>query len=122
MLLFSVIAREFRQAARKKRAHGLRLLFGGAMAVWFCFVALRSARLGVEALGREVYDAIMWPLAYGLMLLAPPLAAPSIAQERKEDTLGLLFMTHLRPYQIVLAKFTACLVELLWFVFLALPF
>src|ERR1051326_1993951 len=122
MLLFSIIAREFRSAARKKRMHGLRLLFGGAMATWFCVVALKNTLDGGEALGRAVYDAIMLPLAYGLMLIAPALAAPSIAQERREDTLGLLFLTKLRPYHIVLAKFTARIVELLWFVLLALPF
>lgn len=122
MLLLSVIAREFRESARKKRAHGLRIVFGAAMAAWFCIVALKAKLEGAEALGRAVYDGIVLPLAYGLMLLAPALAAPSIATERKEETLGLLFLTRLRPYHIVLAKFAARLVELLWFVLIALPF
>lgn len=122
MLLFSLIAREFRQTARKKRMHGLRLLFGGAIAVWFAAVAFWNLMQGTEAPGHAVYNAIVWPLGFGLAVLAPALAAPSIATERSEQTLGLLFHTHLRPMHIVLAKFTARLVELLWFVVLVLPF
>src|ERR1043166_6584724 len=122
MLLLSVISREFKSSARKKRMHGLRVLFGGALAVWFIVVAFRLLLGRAEAVGREVYDAIVWPLAYGVMLLAPALAAPSIATERRDETLNLLFLTRLRPWHVVVAKFMTRYVELLWFALLALPF
>ena len=122
MLLWSLIAREFRRSARKKRAHGLRLAFGAAMAAWGMFVALQLVMERTEGAGRIAYNAMVWPLAIGLALLAPALAAPSIATERREETLGLLFLTKLRSYHIVAAKFAACLLELLWFVLLVIPF
>src|ERR1051325_1137213 len=103
MLLFSVIGREFRDAARRKRAHALRLIFGVAIGAWFYTAAVHHTLEGVEALGAEIYDAVLRPLVYGLMLIAPALAAPSIAAERKADTLGLLFLTQLRPLPLVLA-------------------
>ncbi|MSR65573.1 MAG: hypothetical protein EXS18_07325 [Verrucomicrobiae bacterium] len=120
MLLFSIIAREFRSAARKKRVHVLRLLFGGAMAVWFFVVVFHWLR--VEAIGEVVYQSLMQVFAQSSILLALLLAAPSIAVERNDDTLGLLFHTKLSPHHIVLAKFSARLAEMLWFILLAFPF
>jgi ABC-type transport system involved in multi-copper enzyme maturation permease subunit len=122
MLLLSLIAREFRETARKKRAHGLRLIFGGAMAVWFGMLVFRNLFVGAEAVGKAVYEAIIMPLNVGAFLLAPALSAPSIATERAEGTLGLLFLTKLRPFHIVVAKFVARLLELLSFLLFALPF
>jgi hypothetical protein len=122
MLLLSVIAHEFRDSARKRRVHGLRLMFGGAMAVWFAALVLRNTLSSADNLGEMVYEAIVLPLNVGIFLLAPALAAPAIVLERREDTLGLLCLTKLRPMHIVLAKFTACLLELLSFLLFALPF
>src|SRR5262245_55814507 len=100
MLLLSLIAREFRETARKKRAHGLRLAVGAGMTVWFVLLVIRNVFTGAEALGGAVYQAIIMPLNVGAFLLAPALTAPAIATERAEGTLGLLFLTKLRPMHI----------------------
>lgn len=121
MLLLSIIAREFKQAARRKRMHWLRIALGCGIGTWFALVALRGTFFGAETLGRAVYDAVLFPLAYGVMLLAPALAAPVIAVERRNDTLGLLFLTQLKPFQIVVAKYTAVLLEVFGVVLLTVP-
>lgn len=122
MLLLSIIVREFKQAARRKRMHWLRIALGCGIGTWFALVALRNLQMGTEAPGHAAYNAIVWPLAFVIAILAPALAASSIARERSEGTLGLLFHTHLRPLHIVLAKFSARLIELLLIVLVVLPF
>ena len=70
MLLFSVIGREFREAARRKRSHALRLIFGGV------FDRFPRAKLVLGHLG-ETLPFLLWRFdsrakLYGIKLQKPP--------------------------------------------------
>jgi ABC-type transport system involved in multi-copper enzyme maturation permease subunit len=71
---------------------------------WLLLIELSSARSGV---GASLFGLVRW-YAFGLCLLSGIfLTADSISSERREGTLGLLFLSELKGYDIVLGKFVA---------------
>jgi len=103
MLLLSILAREFCAAARRKRTWVLRFVLGAisaAVLYWLHSIFY----VWSEATGRDVLLLQAWQGVIMLSLIAPLLTAGAITEERNNGTLGLLFLTHLRPLHIVLGK------------------
>jgi ABC-type transport system involved in multi-copper enzyme maturation permease subunit len=102
MTVLPVIGRELRASARQPFTYHLRL-FGVAALL---LVGLRlSLRAGGESLsGRELFEALHRTLLGAIWVLVPMLTADCISRERREGTLGLLFLTPLRWTDIVVAK------------------
>ena len=102
MNVLPVITRELCAQARQPFTYWLRalgvmaLLAGGA---FFVSDNHYEANLGGSLFG------LMHLLAYGTLWILVPLgAADCISRERREGTLGLLFLTPLKPPHIVIAK------------------
>lgn len=119
-LLPAVLFRELRAASRRRSTYWIRVavvMAGlGAMLLQFAAGRLASALSpwGRAPLpGAELFAALHTALCAGLLLAAPLFAADCIARERRDDTLGLLALTPLRPFQIVLGKAAAQVVRLL---------
>jgi ABC-type transport system involved in multi-copper enzyme maturation permease subunit len=97
-----VITRELRAQARQSFTYWLRglgvltLLVGG---VWFMDESAFEPNVGGFLYGR-----LHLMTYFALWLLVPLGAADCISRERREGTLGLLFLTPLRPPHIVIAK------------------
>lgn len=102
MNILPVITRELRAQARQAFTYWLRglgvltLLVGG---VWFMDESAFEPNVGGFLYGRLHLMAY-----FALWLLVPLGAADCISRERREGTLGLLFLTPLRPPHIVIAK------------------
>src|SRR6185437_13152816 len=56
-----------------------------------------------------------------IFLFLPPMMAAAIAQEKERDTLGLLFLTDLTPWELILQKYVGRLIPMLTLLFLSLP-
>jgi VIT1/CCC1 family predicted Fe2+/Mn2+ transporter len=56
-----------------------------------------------------------------IFLFLPPLMGGAIAQEKERDTLGLLFLTDLTPWELILQKYIGRLIPMLTLLFLSLP-
>ena len=102
MKVLPVITRELRAQARQPFTYWLRMfgvvaLLGGA--AFFINERLFEANLGGALFG------LMHLMGYcAIWLLVPLSVADCISRERREGTLGLLFLTPLRPTHIVVAK------------------
>lgn len=137
MLVGPVIVRELREQSRRPMTHLLRLLGVGAvllLAFQVIAVPLRGAgRTGIlgpggivlppnpsgwmyalemglhgfENRGGALFQMLNLALLGGIWLFAPLLTADSLSRERREGTLGLLFLTPLRARDIVAAKLGA---------------
>jgi ABC-type transport system involved in multi-copper enzyme maturation permease subunit len=102
--VWPVVQRELREGARRPVNHRLR--FGsaavGTVLLWFLVGTLLnkpSAQLGGWLLGG------LHTMVLGLILLiVPALTADCIAREKREGTLGLLFLTPLSAGDIVAGK------------------
>jgi ABC-type transport system involved in multi-copper enzyme maturation permease subunit len=104
-----IVERELRVAARKRSTYWLRtvaasiaLVIGSACLLLFSF-----AGFGTSGPGGMVFGAIMWlfvciALGAGLFF-----TSDSLSEEKREGTLGFLFLTDLRGYDVVAGKLLA---------------
>jgi len=105
MTFLPVVQRELRIAAVRKSTFRIRswsvlIAFGmGFLGMFFVWISRRSA------VGPPIFS-LLTAYTFGLCLLAGPLlTADCLSQEKREGTLGLLFLTDLKGYDVVLGKF-----------------
>jgi ABC-type transport system involved in multi-copper enzyme maturation permease subunit len=102
VVVLPVIDRELRASARHPFTYYLRTLGAGALLLAIFFFGLEN---GFESnIGGKLFGYLHFTMFYAIWILVPLLAADCISRERREGTLGLLFMTGLRGADIVVAK------------------
>ena len=108
MRLLPIVERELRVAARRRSTYALRWLAAAAalaVTLWLCL--LPTAGQPPTALGKSLFTSLsIMAFAYSL-LIGPFLTADCLSSEKREGTLGLLFLTDLRGFDIVLGKWAA---------------
>ena len=97
-----VIVRELRAEARNPATHSVRLAGAAILLGLLAFLWL-TTRNGPN-LGDLLFGRLHLALNLAIWLLVPWLASDCISRERRENTLGLLFLTPLSPFDIVVAK------------------
>ena len=97
-----VIVRELRAEARHPFTYWLRVLGAGAVVGMAIFYGLANG-LRPDG-GAELFTHLHGTLHFAIWLLVPLLAADCISRERREGTLGLLFLTPLKARDIIVAK------------------
>ena len=103
MTLLPVIARELRAESRSAFTYWLRVMGGVAlMGIGFIYF-LEDKSLG-SMKGAELFQRLHVTLFVAIWLVALMMTADSISRERRQGTLELLFLTPLRPFEVVLAK------------------
>jgi ABC-type Na+ efflux pump permease subunit len=103
--VWPVVQRELRESARRPLNHWLRLLGASAGGLIFCVVS--AAREPASFIGNQMFVNIHRLVLFLICALVPALTADCIARERRDGTLGLLFMTPLTASSIVLGKILA---------------
>src|SRR5947207_5740083 len=108
MRFLPVVERELRMAARRRSTYGLRLLVALAafsLTLWICTLPERGQP--PAELGKSLF-AVLTVMAFGYCLLIGPfLTTDSISSEKREGTLGLLFLTDLNCFDVVLGKWAS---------------
>ncbi len=107
MTLLPIVARELRVASRRAATYWTRFTF----ALLAIIVGSFAWAMLLHQSPRETgYRLFIWlaVLAYLYSLISGALAtADCVSEEKREGTLGLLFLTDLRSYDIVLGKLAA---------------
>jgi hypothetical protein len=107
MTVLPIVERELRVAARRRTTYWVRLAIAlvgmGVGAVIFVI----TFGLTVAQTGRVIFESLaglllLYCLAYGRRA-----TADCLSQERREGTLGLLFLTDLKGHDVVLGKLVA---------------
>ncbi len=108
MVLLPIIDRELRVAARRGKNYWLRVAAALAAAVVCGWMVLWSGRtLPPTLLGKTLF-AYLSVLAFAFCLLVGPfITADCISEEKRDGTLGLLFLTELSSYHVVFGKWIA---------------
>ncbi len=107
MTFLPIVERELRVAAARKSTYRLRLLstmlVAGVSGLFLVIASFdRSTRLGIPLFYTlSIYALVICVLA-GVFT-----TADCLSEEKREGTLGLLFLTDLKGYDIVLGKFFA---------------
>jgi ABC-type transport system involved in multi-copper enzyme maturation permease subunit len=101
-MLLPAIERELRAAARHSFTYSSRVIGVMALLAVFGMVVLEQG-LG-RGVGGKLFGYLHCALFFSIWVLVPLLTADCISRERREGTLPLLFLTPLRPTDIVNAK------------------
>lgn len=109
MTLPPIIERELRVASRLPWTYWLRVLVAAValfVAAWLLLLVEWNGA-GTNPSGEVIYYPVA---AVGLLLALAAgslFTADSVSTEKRDGTLGLLFLTDLRPHEILLGKFVA---------------
>jgi ABC-type transport system involved in multi-copper enzyme maturation permease subunit len=108
MNVIPVVEREMRVAAREPNTYRLRFL-AAFLTVLFSGFSLWIVTLveGTAISPRELFIALTWIEFVFVMIAGFSLTADAISEEKRESTLGLLFLTDLKGPDIVLGKLAA---------------
>ncbi|MFO1513972.1 MAG: ABC transporter permease [Verrucomicrobiota bacterium] len=102
MNVFPVISRELRAQARQPFTFWLRIIGVAALLVCGLFFTLDQPLTPNR--GAALFGYMHLTLFSAVWILVPFSAADCLSRERREGTLGLLFLTPLKPRDIVVAK------------------
>src|SRR5262245_10214992 len=105
MTLLPVIVRELRAEARHSFTYWLRVL--GATALLFVSVSFVLLNGFEISQGGELFTLQHITLFWAIWILVPLISADCISREKREGTLGLLFLTPLKATDVVVAKVLA---------------
>lgn len=101
-----VVSRELREASRQKATYWNRVVAVGVALVIFFLFWMGLRREPAYVLGQSLFYSLS-ALAGIICALAGSGVADSISKEKREGTLGLLFLTNLRGYDVVTGKIAA---------------
>lgn len=102
MIVLPVIERELRSQARHGFTYMLRLL--GATALIFVCAWFGGKHGFSSKFGAYLFGCLNCTLVVSIWIFVPLICADCISRERREGTVGLLFLTPLKPGEVVLAK------------------
>lgn len=111
MTFLPIAERELRVAARKRSTFWVRiaaalvaLLIGSGFLVLTTFAGFG---FGLAGLGHGLFAVLTWLSLAAALSAGLFLTSDCLSEEKREGTLGLLFLTDLRGYDVVLGKFLA---------------
>ena len=98
-----VVLRELRAEARRPSSYWIRTIAAAALLV-VSWGIITLSHVPPPQIGRHLFISINATLFISIWVMVPILAADCLARERREGTLGLLFLTPLSAASIVLGK------------------
>ncbi|HWQ92320.1 MAG TPA: ABC transporter permease, partial [Clostridia bacterium] len=121
MTLLPVVQRELRVAARRRRTYWVRIGAAASVLTLAGWVFLMMRHESPRQLSSILF--VLVTATAGLYALLGGVGATSdtLSQEKREGTLGLLFLTDLKGYDIVLGKLVASSVSAFYGVLAVLP-
>ena len=110
VIFLPVVERELRVAARKRSTFWVRiaaalvaLVIGGG----FLVLTLVGLGFGAPSLGSGLFAALTWLSLAAVLSAGLFFTSDCLSEEKREGTLGFLFLTDLRGYDVVLGKLLA---------------
>ncbi len=101
--LWPVVVRELRAESRRPINYGLRTLTAAVMVSVFGGF-LGTTAMDPSQLGAVLFALLQQSLWLAIWIIVPMMTADCISREKREGTLGLLFLTPLRVLDVILAK------------------
>jgi ABC-type transport system involved in multi-copper enzyme maturation permease subunit len=129
VLLGPIFSVELTTTGRRTRFVLLRVLYVALLllSMWTGYSAFiepamrRMSTLQQANFARFYFEILAWGQVSAILMVGPALAAGTIAQERERRTLDYLLASDLRSSEIVLSKFAARVVHILYLLLAGLP-
>ena len=110
MALLPVVERELRVASRRPGTYWGRVASGGIGVLLFVYILLTD-RLGSllmgSPIGHRAFNALFYLGILSSLFAGTSQTSDAIASEKRDGTLGLLFLTDLKAWHIALGKLAA---------------
>jgi hypothetical protein len=110
MAFLPIVERELRVAARKRSTFWVRIIAALVALIigsGFLVVVMVGPGFGAATLGRGLFGTLTW-LSLGVALSAGLFfTSDCLSEEKREGTMGFLFLTDLKGYDVVLGKLLA---------------
>ena len=127
MNAFPLLAKELTEIAARRRTYITRVVY--ALLLFGFFVAINQSTLRRAAsnplyamgAGQSMFAVLIVLQLIGIYLFLPAFTAGLITQEKERDSLALLLLTELTPWQILLQKLGSGLVSILSFLLIGMP-
>src|SRR6478736_1034059 len=105
MTFLPIVDRELRLAARRPGTYWMRFWAAFVFAA-ICLGMLIATRRSQSpaALGKMMFTVLTWSTFACCLMAGIRFTADSLSEEKREGTLGLLFLTNLRGYDVILGK------------------
>ncbi len=123
-----LLTKELTEQAARKRTYAMRVLYAvGLFGVFLLTMQDITGGLGsanvLYSLGRgkELFYVLFGLQFAGICLFLPALMSGAIAGEKEHQSLALLLVTGLSPWEIVMQKYVSRLVPMVSFLLLSLP-
>jgi len=104
MKFLPIVRRELRVAARRRNTYWLRSGIALAVVLLSAWIFLVSIRDSPRALGRTLFNVLTGGALAYCLLAGLRSTADCLSEEKREGTLGLLFLTDLKGHDVVLGK------------------
>jgi ABC-type transport system involved in multi-copper enzyme maturation permease subunit len=105
MTLLPILERELRVAARKPALYKARL--GASVAILVVIMPLLvtvGQRISPRQMGAGLFQSLIWYAFIYALVVGAGAAADCISQEKRDGTLGFLFLTDLTAFDIIMGK------------------
>lgn len=119
-----LLGKELLEQAARKQMYVIRVAYALLLFGAFCIYYMQHLVQGPAlALGRGLgpFSFLVEAQLATIFLFLPPLMAGALAQEKERQTLGLLLLTDLTPWELILQKYVGRLIPMLTLLFLSLP-
>ncbi|MHC5053615.1 MAG: ABC transporter permease [Planctomycetota bacterium] len=121
-----LLAKELTELAARRRTYIVRALY--AAALFICFALYINSKIDYSSgvtrnlgAGRQMFEFLVIIQLIGVYALLPAMMAGVLAAEKERDSLTLLLVTDLGPWEIIIQKLLGRLVPMFTFLLLALP-
>src|SRR6266404_1387013 len=107
MNFLPIVERELRVAARRPKIYRVRIVLA-CLATLVVGIVIEFLAMVFGGNGAtRAFAGFTWLLFFGCLLAGLELTSDCLSEEKRGGTLGLLFLTPLRGFDIVLGKLTA---------------
>ena len=114
MTFLPIVERELRVAARRRGTYGARTISAVAAIALCAWILIALGQVaGAPAFGllaqggAQLFRALSWLAFFYALITGVRLTSDCLSEEKREGTLGLLFLTDLKGYDVVLGKLVA---------------
>lgn len=129
-LAMPLLGKELAEQAARRRTYALRVVYASLLFAAYALVFHSITRYSVKGAygwqqvlgsGRDLLESLIVFQSFGIVLFLPAMMSGTIAAEKEQASLGLLFLTDMGPWELLLQKYLGRLIPMFSFLLLSLP-
>jgi ABC-type transport system involved in multi-copper enzyme maturation permease subunit len=125
-VFFPLLRKELVEQSARKRLYILRVVAASALFIAFGSIAysmMGRLRYGftMVGMGSQIFQAIVGCEFVGVYVLLPAMMCGVLTSEKERESMSLLLLTDLRPWEILVDKFLGRMLPMVYFLMLGVP-